>query len=86
VLHHVEHKFISASGSGLPAVRPTSVTPPIGATSSPSLVKGKIPFGSHQRAATDIPTGTTNTQSPTLVHFLEYASSTSCHLKETDIG
>jgi hypothetical protein len=50
------------------------------------LAKDKTPFGSYQCAATNTPTDTSNSQSPALIHFPEYASSASCHLKETDIG
>jgi hypothetical protein len=77
---------LPASGCGIPTLRPTGVTSPVGATSSPSLLKGKALSSSHLRAPSDIPTSTPNTQSLTLVHFPEYTSSASCHLKETDIG
>jgi hypothetical protein len=50
------------------------------------MAKDTTLLGSSRRAPIDTPTSTSNSESPTLVHFPEYASSTSCHLKETDIG
>ena len=57
-----------------------------GVATSPSLMKGKAPSGSHKHASTDYPTGTPSTQSPSLVHFPDYNSSASCHLMGTDLG
>jgi hypothetical protein len=74
------------SGRGLPTFHLAAVTSLVGAATSPSLMKGKAPSGSHWRVSLDNPTGTSNIQSPTIVHFLEYASSASCHFKEIDLG
>jgi hypothetical protein len=49
-------------------------------------MKDKSQPGCSRGAPVDTPPGTSNSQSPTLVHFLEFASSASCHLQETDVG
>jgi hypothetical protein len=42
--------------------------------------------GCSRGAPADSPPGILNSQSPALIHFPEYASSTSCHLQETDVS
>jgi len=42
--------------------------------------------GCSRGAPAYIPPGTSNSQSPALVHFPEYASSASCHLQETNVS
>jgi hypothetical protein len=43
-------------------------------------------LGCSRGAPADTPPGTSNSQSPALIHFPEYASSASCHLQEIDVG
>jgi len=60
--------------AGLTPVAPTLV-----------LARDKTPSGSRRYATIDTPTSTPNTKSPALIHFPKYASSETCHLKETNI-
>jgi len=76
-----------SSGKSHPSAFPSNVTPsPAGATSLASPVKDKSLPGYSRGAPPDTPPGTSNSQSLALVHFLEYASSASCHLQETDVS
>lgn len=59
--------------------------PPVDATLA-SPVMDKSQPGCSRSTPADRPPGTSNSQSPTLVHFPKYASSVSCHLQETDVS
>jgi len=77
----------SSSVRSHPLVIPFAVTPSlVGAPTLASLVTNMSQPSCNRGAPTNTPPGISNPQSPALVHFLEYASSASCHLQETDVS